>query len=334
MEEIKNVIVEQKDIYDIINAFNSYFTAKQAIFEKTETLVAEEEARYREWSDARLKSEDFANYPPFQRQTFQDKRTSASLTVEVEYVDGSTISGKSVDEFIKSVANLGFEKMQSIAIYMDITYQAEYKADDYSSNPQNRVSQNVYVKFREDSVYYSVSGENCPSDVDDLKRIILDKFNSLEPRLSKLITNRKTIKYFATLNISFILSAILVGALGILGSKYLTVIDWETYKYLLAPAYLIVSFVLNSFIPSATLSRLYSLIIPKQREEYSSYDKAYHKVDNIKDFVAYPEIQIGANAKRAGVRTTIKKHIAKSKLKNLIAFVIGAAIVTAVVFMI
>ena len=80
----------------------------------------------------------------------------------------------------------------------------------------------------------------------------------------------------------------------------------------------------------ARLSRLYKLIIPKQKEEYSRYDKAYHKVDNLKDFVAYPEIQIGANAKKAGVRETIKKILKKSKIKGIIAFVAGLAIVTAV----
>ena len=334
MEEIKNVIVEQKDIYDIINEFNRYYLAKQAVFEETERLVKEEESKYQEWNDARFKSDDFANFPKFERQTFKNKRSSASLTIETEYIDGSTIGGKTVEEFISSVSNLGFEKMQSITIHMDISYQAEYKADDYSSNPQNRIMENVYVKFREDSIYYSVSGENCPSEVDDLKRIVLDKFDKLEPRLSNLITKRSKIKYFATLSISFILTAILLSAAYIAGCKFLTFVNLKEYKYLLVPLYLILSFVLNTIIPSAKLSRLYSLIIPKQSKEYSSYDKAYHKVDNIKDYVSYPEIQIGANAKKAGVRETIKKHIEKSKLKNFIAIVLGAVIVTAVMFLI
>lgn len=334
MEEIKNVIVEQKDIYDIINAFKDYYQAKQVIFDETERLVKEEEARYNEWNEARYKSDDFANYPKFERQVFQNKRTSSSLTIETEYVDGSIVSGRTIEEFMKSIANIGFEKMQAITIHMDMTYEKEHKADDYISNPQNRVMQNVYVKFREDSIYYSVSGENCPYDVDEMKRIILDKFDKLEPRLSKLITKRNTIKYFSRLSISFILSAILVGALGFVGSKYLTMIDWSMIKYALIPAYFVVSFVLNMFIPSAKLSRLYSLIIPKQKQEYSSYDKAYHKVDNLKDYVSYPEIQIGSNAKKAGVRNTIKKHIEKSKMKNLITAVIGALIVTAIVFII
>ena len=297
-------------------------------------LVQEEETRYNAWNEARYKAEDFANYPAFERRTFQNKRTSAVLTIETEYVDGSSVAGRTVDEFMKSISSIGFDKMQAITIYMDISYQAEYKADDYSANPQNRIMQNVYVKFREDSIYYSVSGENCPYEVDKLKGIILEKFDNLEPRLSKLITKRNTIKYFSRLSVSFILSAILVGALGFFASRYLTNFNWDVYRYALIPVYFIASFGLNVFLPSAKLSRLYSLIIPKQSKEYSSYDKAYHNVDNLKDYVSYPEIHIGKNAKKAGVRTTIQKHIKKSKMRNLIAGVIGTLIVTAIMFII
>ena len=86
MEEIKNVIVEQKDIYDIINAFKDYYQAKQVVFDETERLVKEEEAKYNEWNEARYKSNDFANFPEFKRQTFQNKRTSASLTIVTPFI--------------------------------------------------------------------------------------------------------------------------------------------------------------------------------------------------------------------------------------------------------
>ena len=194
MEEIKNVIVEQKDIYDIIHAFSDYFSKQQQIFDETDRLVNEEEEKYKEWNTARYNSDDFANFPEFQRQTFENKRTSASLRIDTSYIDGSAVNGKDVDEFTESISHLGFDKMESITINMDITYHAKYKADDYSSDPHNNITQTVYLKFKEDSIYYSVSGDNCPAAVTELKEIILNKFSKLEPRLSPLITKRKKIK--------------------------------------------------------------------------------------------------------------------------------------------
>ena len=76
MEEIKNVIVEQTDIYDIIRAFNDYYVKQKQEFDETDRLVEEEEAKYRQWNDARFNSASFENYPAFNRQTFKNKRIS------------------------------------------------------------------------------------------------------------------------------------------------------------------------------------------------------------------------------------------------------------------
>ena len=74
MEEIKNVIVEQTDIYDIIRSFNDYFLNQQQMFDETDRLINEEESKYQEWNNARFNSADYANYPAFNRQTFKNKR--------------------------------------------------------------------------------------------------------------------------------------------------------------------------------------------------------------------------------------------------------------------
>ena len=329
MEEIKNVIVEQTDIYDIIRAFNDYYVKQKQEFDETDRLVEEEEAKYRQWNDARFNSASFENYPAFNRQTFKNKRTSAKLSIDTSYVDGSTVEGRTVEDFYNSIANIGFDKIDAITISMNVSYYAEYKADDYSSNPQNRISQDVFLKFRQDSIYYSVSGENCPAIVTELKHIILDKFEKLEPRLSPLITKRKKIKYASTLSVSFIISAILMCGAMFVADKYLSMIDWSTYKFSFIPAFVIVALFLNTLMPAFKLSSLYSLIIPKQSKEYSSYDRSFHNVDNIKDYVSVPEIQIGANAKKAGVRKKIKDIIQNSKKKNIIAFILGFVAVTA-----
>lgn len=331
MEEIKNVIVEQKDILDIIKSLNRHYLEKERVFEETERLVKEEEARYEEWNKAKYASQDFASYPPFERQVFHNKKSYSSFAIDIAYVDGSSLNGKSVDETLEAIGVKSFDKIESITVNMSVSYQLNYKADDYSAESSNRVSQDVYLKFREDSIYYSVSGENCDSEVTDLKNIILDKFRSLEPRLSSLITKRKSLKYRATLYVSFLLSAVLVSLLAILVKKYVTFFDMHDYRFIYIPLWLIVSLVINAFVPSAKLSKWYSLIIPKQSKEYSSYDKSYHNVDNIKDFVAYPEVQIGANAKKANIRKAIKAHLKKSKIKSIITFVLSlicVAIVT------
>ena len=97
MEEIKNVIVEQKDILDMIKAFNQYHLSKQMVFDETERLVKEEEARYEEWNKAKYASQDFATFPAFERQVFHNKRTVSTLTIDITYIDGSSLTGKSVD---------------------------------------------------------------------------------------------------------------------------------------------------------------------------------------------------------------------------------------------
>lgn len=334
MEEIKNVIVEQKDILDIIKSLNQHFLEKQKVFDETERLVKEEEVRYEEWNKAKYASQDFANYPAFERQVFHNKRTHSAFTIDISYIDGSSLNGKSVDETLETLGVKAFDKIESITINLNLSYQLNYKADDYSADSANRVSQDVYLKFREDSIYYSVSGENCDAEVTDIKNIILDKFRSLEPRLSNLITKRKSLKYKATLYVSFLLSAILVSLAAFLIKKYVTFFDMHDYRFAYIPLWFVLSFVINAVIPSAKLSKWYSLIIPKQSKEYSSYDKAYHNVDNIKDFVAYPEVQIGANAKKANIRKAIKDHLKKSKVKAIVTFVLGLVCVAAVALII
>ena len=89
----------------------------------------------------------------------------------------------------------------------------------------------------------------------------------------------------------------------------------------------ILSFFLNVIIPPFKLMKLYSLINPKQTVVYDSYKKSLENVDNIKDFVSYPEVQIGSNAKKANVRQQISKIRNSSKKKNIISFIINAILV-------
>lgn len=331
MEEIKNVIVEQKDIIDIINSLNDYYKVKEEIFNETDKLIKEEDDKYKEWNKLRFESDDISNYPPFKRQTFQNKRSISSLYIDISYSDGSTLSKKTPEEFMTSLTIKSFSVIDSILINLDISYQKEYNADEYITDPRNRVYQSVYLKFTEDSIYYSVSGENCDAEVTDLKLIILNKFNSLEPRLSDLITKRNKFKYRATLATSFIISTILVVILAFVCKNYITFIDIKNFKYLFYVVFVVLGLFLNSLIPPIYLTKLYSLIIPKQKQEYSSYDRKTYKVDNIKDFISYPEIQIGNNEKKAGVRQTIRKYIKKQKIKNIFCFCLSIVVITLII---
>lgn len=332
MDEIKNVVVEQKDIYNIIKYFNDYFLKMKEIFDATDSFVNEEEQRYAEWSKVRY-DDNFTGEKEFKRELFANKREVATISLDVSYIDGSTLNGKSVDDFLASLSTIQFDKIESLTINMNISYKLKYKADDYGYDPTNRVSQDVYIKFREDSIYYNISGEHCDSVVTDHKTFVLDTFNNLEPRFSPLITKRKKIKYISTMYIAFILSAILVSAAAVLIDRYVTIFELGSLKFAFIPLYAVFGLFLNTIVPAARLSKLYSLIVPKQRVEYDTYKKENIKVDNIQDFVSYPEVQIGKSAKKANVRQDIVKIYKGSKPKNIICFVLGLAIVSAVVLL-
>lgn len=334
MEEIKNVIVEQNDIIKIVNYLNDYFLDKQKDFEATEALIQEEENEYKAWSQKRQELNYPDNYPEFVRKEFQNKRDYASMSVDINYKDGSSYTNKPVDEFLSSLTHHGFAIIESLSINMHITYKKYYKADDYTFDPTNRIEQDVYVRFAEEYVSYNISGSNAEAEVTTLKEYILSLFHSLQPRLSEIITKRNKIKYNSTLYISFPITAILLIAAAVVLNIYIPQLNVHQYRLWLIPAYVILSFFLNVIIPPFRLMKLYSLITPKQTVVYDSYTKSLENVDNIKDFVSYPEVQIGSNAKKANVRQEILKIQKKSKTKNMISFIINIILVTIVALVI
>ena len=330
MEEIKNVIVEQTDILKIVNYLNNYYLEKQKEFEATEALIKEEEAEYTAWSKRRQELNYPDNYPEFVRKEFQNKRDYASMSVDINYKDGSSYTNKPIDEFLGSLAHHGFAIIESLSINMHLAYKKYYKADDFSFDSANRIEQDVYVRFSEEYISYNISGANAEAEVTRIKEYILSLFHSLQPRLSEIITKRNKIKYNSTLYLSFSVTAILLIAAAIAINTYIPQLNLQQYKLWLIPAYVVLSFFLNVIIPPFRLMKLYSLITPKQTVVYDSYTKSLENVDNIKDFVSYPEVQIGSNAKKANVRQEILKIQKKSKTKNMISFIINIILVTSV----
>ena len=141
MEEIKNVIVEQKDIFNLIKYLEGYFKTKQEMLDATEIAIKQEEAAQAEWSKQRF-DPNYTNVPAeFNYQLFHNKRETASLTIDTSYVDGSSTTGKSVSEFVHSLNMKHFEHITSLTINMNISYKRNYKANDYTYDPSNRISQ-------------------------------------------------------------------------------------------------------------------------------------------------------------------------------------------------
>ena len=334
MEEIKNVIVEQKDIFNLIKYLEDYFKNKQAILDETERAIKEEESAYAEWSKKRFDPNYPDNPAEFNYQLFHNKRETASLTLDINYIDGSAVTGKSVDDFVHHLKTIEFSKISSITINMNISYKKNYQANDYSYDPNNRVSQDVYIKFSEDFIYYTISGENCDHEVTELKTYVLDMFDRLSPKLTSIITKRNKIKFTSTLFVAFLLSGILTSLAVYFLKDTIISLNLGYFKYATVAVYLVLSLILNALIPPFKLSSLYALIIPKKTSHYDTRKKEMVNTDNLQDFVSSPEVQIGANAKRANVRSEITRISRTRKLLAAIFFVVGlaATIVVTILF--
>ena len=323
MEEIKNVIVEQKDIFNLIKYLEGYFKQKQEMLNATEIAIKEEETAYAEWSKMRFDS-NYSNVPAeFNYQLFHNKRETASLTLDINYIDGSAVTGKSVDDFVHSLKTIEFSKISSITINMNIAYKKDYQANDYTYDPSNRISQDVYIKFSEDFIYYTISGENCDHEVTELKTYVLDMFDHLSPKLTSIITKRNKIKFTSTLFLAFLLSGIITSAAIYFFKETIISLNLGSLKYLTIAVYLFLALILNAIIPPFKLSQLYKNILPNKMTHYDTSKKEMVTTDNLQDFVSSPEVQIGANAKKANIRHEITRISKRRKILAAIFFVVG-----------
>ena len=329
MEELKNVIVEQKDIFNLIKYLDGYFKSKQEMLDATESAVKQEEAAQAEWSKTRFDS-NYTNVPAeFNYQLFHNKREFAALTIDISYIDGSSSTGKTVADFIHSLNLKPFEYITSLTINMNIAYKRNYQANDYSYDPNNRISQDVYIKFAEDYIYHTISGENCDQDITELKTYINDMFASLSPKLTPIITKRSKIKFVSTLFYAFILSGIITSLAIYYLQDTISQFNIGDFKYLTVAIYLFLSLVINMLIPPFKLHQLYSFILPKKTSRYDSYKKTMVKVDNVQDFISTPEVQIGAHSNRSNIRKQIKSIYKTRKNLASATFAIGLIAVVA-----
>jgi hypothetical protein len=333
MEEIKNVIVEQKDIFNLIKYLEGYFKNKQEMFDATEAAVKQEEAAQAEWSKQRF-DPNYTNVPEeFNYQLFHNKRDLATLTVDISYVDGSSTTGKSVAEFVHSLNTKEFQNITSLTINMNISYKRDYKANDYTYDPHNRISQDVYIKFSEDFIYYTISGENCDHEVTELKTYVLDMFDRLSPKLTTIITKRNKIKFVSTLFLAFLFSSIITALSVYFLKDTIISLNLGNLKYLTIAVYLVLSLILNAAIPPFKLSQLYSNILPKKMTHYDTSKKEMVTSDNLQDFVSSPEVQIGSNAKKANIRQEITRISKQRKILAAIFFIVGLIATAAATFL-
>ena len=122
MEELKNVIVEQKDIFNLIKYLDGYFKSKQEMLDATESAVKQEETAQAEWSKTRFDS-NYTNVPAeFNYQLFHNKREFAALTIDISYIDGSSSTGKTVADFIHSLNLKPFDATKIMIFIVNIFF--------------------------------------------------------------------------------------------------------------------------------------------------------------------------------------------------------------------
>ena len=216
---------------------------------------------------------------------------------------------------------------------MNISYKKNYQANDYTYDPSNRISQDVYIKFSEDFIYYTISGENCDHEVTELKTYVLDMFDRLSPKLTTIITKRNKIKFVSTLFLAFLFSSIITALSVYFLKDTIISLNLGNLKYLTIAVYLVLSLILNAAIPPFKLSQLYSNILPKKMTHYDTSKKEMVTSDNLQDFVSSPEVQIGSNAKKANIRQEITRISKQRKILAAIFFIVGLIATAAATFL-
>ena len=272
---VQNKIVEQKDIIKIVDIINNFYNEKMEIFNKTKAEIEAEQEAYSEWNKKKYESANFADYPPFEYKTHTNKFTYGHLSFSFYCIDGLTYEDKSYAEAQNIMSN-GYSQYEKISISLDLSWNKTYNQNDFSYSDKNNSNVGLHLTFYEDDIYISYSSKDADSDVRYLKSEISDVFDSLQPKYTKLISKRESIKYNSTLWISSIFSAIIACLTPFAVDKLGMTI---TFQWLPLIVYIVLIPFINMIVPSTSLSKLYKQIVQNKKTVYE--DRELKKVDNV-----------------------------------------------------
>ena len=281
-EKIVNKIIPIETIIEVANYLEDQKEEYQRIFEK-------EEQR-----NAGLK---------YSEQVYEYKGDNPKVQYTIRFKDGREITEADYNWFVGMLNNLN--SIEQITFYSTISYSSNARTREH----YEYMHLYTWVHFREDTTTIRVDGKNMEEQVYRVHSYLRGTIENNDDRYNKTVKNRKLRIQSLCFSIGFVLSYIIYFIL--IANKNKIPVELANYldnKMIIIIGQWFISALVGNILGLPIMLALYRNILPKAK--YSHYSKSSHKsvyVDNVEDFVAHNEVQIGKFANNGKNREIIEK---------------------------
>lgn len=238
----------------------------------------------------------------FTEQKYEYKTsTPPSIEYTITYRDNKTIMQKEYNWFIGNLANP--QNISSIRLEFKVRYSENY------TNPEkyNYKHMNISISFQEIATRIMVNSEQLENESYAIYDEVLNILNNTQERYNNTIKNRNFRIQSFCLSIGFILSYILYFILKMFNlPEVLTIL--LSNKLIIIIGQWLISAIIGNVIGYGIIANWYKNLIPKTK--YAGWSKSKHRatyMDNVDDFIAHNEIQIGQFTNNGKDREKIEK---------------------------
>ena len=281
-EKIVNKIIPRETIIEVANYLEDQKEEYQRIFEKEEQ------------KNAGLK---------YSEQVYEYKGDNPKVQYTIRFKDGREITEADYNWFVGMLNNLNL--IEQITFYSTISYSSNARTREH----YEYMHLYTWVHFREDTTTIRVDGKNMEEQVYRVHSYLRGTIENNDDRYNKTVKNRKLRIQSLCFSIGFVLSYIIYFIL--IANKNKIPVELANYldnKMIIIIGQWFISAVVGNILGLPIMLALYRNILPKAK--YSHYSKSSHKsvyVDNVEDFVAHNEVQIGKFANNRKYREIIEK---------------------------
>ena len=239
----------------------------------------------------------------YSEQLYQYKGDNAKVEYTLRFKDGKEIKEEDYNWFIGMLDNL--KAIEKITFYYHVGYSSNYENREH----YEYMRLNTWIFFHEDSISLSVDGKNMEEQVYRLHSYLRGVLENNDERYNKTVKNRKLRIQSLCFSIGFILSYIIYFVLLANKAKLpQEIANYLNNKYAVIFGQWFISAIIGNLFGFPIMMGLYRNILPKTK--YSHYSRSSHKsvyVDNIEDYIANDEVQIGQFANNGKNREIIEK---------------------------
>lgn len=281
-EKIVNKIIPIETIIEVANYLEDQKEEYQRIFEKEEQ------------KNAGLK---------YSEQVYEYKGDNPKVQYTIRFKDGREITEADYNWFVGMLNNLN--SIEQITFYSTISYSSNARTREH----YEYMHLYTWVHFREDTTTIRVDGKNMEEQVYRVHSYLRGTIENNDDRYNKTVKNRKLRIQSLCFSIGFVLSYIIYFIL--MANKNKIPVELANYldnKMIIIIGQWFISALVGNILGLPIMLALYRNILPKAK--YSHYSKSSHKsvyVDNVEDFVAHNEVQIGKFANNGKNREIIEK---------------------------